>query len=198
MPSEQASGTPNSNPDTNASGTSFNIPTLPNGDIDLDKLPTPLAELTRRLLKETREANEEARKAKSSAKQQLDNLLAESGNHKTLAEQRAGEIAALEPYKTRAEALEAVIQKQNETRISSIPESMRSLVPSLPPEALADWLASNAALLQRTPPTLDAGKSSNISSAPQVNAELAAMAKKAGIPLENVQRTLNQEKANNA
>jgi len=198
MPSEQASGTPNSTPDTNASGTQFTIPTTANGDIDIDKLPTPLAELTRRLLKETREANEEARKAKASARQQLDNLLAESGNHKTLAEQRASQIAELEPYKTRAEALAAVIQNQNQARIASIPESMRSLVPSLPPEALADWLTQNAPLLQRTAPALDAGKTSNVSSAPQVNAELAAMAKKAGIPIENVQKTLNQEKANNA
>lgn len=191
MPPEQASGTPN-NPDTNASGTQFTIPVLPNGDIDIDKLPPQLSEFAKRLLNNTREANEEARKAKASAKQQLENLLAESGNHKTLAEQRAAEIAALEPYKTRAETLAAVIQKQNETRIASIPESMRSLVPSLPPEALADWLTANAPLLQRTPPALDAGKSSNISSAPQVSAELATMASKAGVSLESIQKALSQ------
>jgi 2-iminoacetate synthase ThiH len=62
------------------------------------------------------------------------------------------------PYQERATTLEKIISESNARRIGQIPEVMRTLVPSLPPEQQAAWLDQNWSLLtQRQAPNLDAG-----------------------------------------
>lgn len=85
--------------------------------------------------------------------------LAKQGDFETLAQQRAAEVESLKPFAQRTSELEAVIREDNEAIIKSIPEQMRSIIPTdYPPEKLKRWLTTNMTLLSKQPaPNYDAG-----------------------------------------
>lgn len=118
-----------------------------------------LPEWAQKLIRETRAEAAERRvqlQQLSAAQQQK---LIEEGNFKALAEQRAAELAALTPIKERAETLEKMIRESNSSRIATVREDMRALIPvDYPPERLAGWLDANMTRLT-TPnaPNIDAG-----------------------------------------
>jgi len=131
---------------------------------DVSALPGWAQELITNLTKKNREVNQESKKrrlALDEAARREQERLAKQGEWQTLAEQRAKEVADLQPYQTRAQQLEALIAEGNKKRVGQIPEGMRSLVPQLPPEQLAAWLDANWSVLtvQRAPNT-DAGAGS--------------------------------------
>lgn len=88
--------------------------------------------------------------------------LEKEGDYRSIAEQRAAELAALAPVKERAEALEKVIRESNEARIGKLPEEARTLVPvDYAPEKLQAWLNANEGHLTKPPaPQFDAGAGS--------------------------------------
>ena len=89
--------------------------------------------------------------------------LEEQGNFKTLAEQYQAELERTRPAVERMNALETIIRKSNEERLSQIPDSMKGLVPTdYAPERLQEWLNKNAAMLVKPPaPNFDAGAGGN-------------------------------------
>jgi phage I-like protein len=117
--------------------------------------------------------------------------LEEQGNFKALAEQHAAEVARLKPVEERAAALEAIIRESNETRIKSVPDQMRNLIPTdYPPEKLQKWLNANEAQLVKPPaPNYDAGAgaggSGGSGAAPKLTAEEKEIAAKMGMKEED-------------
>lgn len=113
--------------------------------------------------------------------------LEKEGDFRSLAEQRAAELAALAPVKERAEALEKVIRESNEERIKKLPEDARTLVPvDYAPERLQAWLNANEARLTKLPaPNFDAGAGAGTSGAkekaPELTAEEKALARLANM-----------------
>jgi len=116
--------------------------------------------------------------------------LAQDGNFRELASQRAAEVEKLRPSAERAEALDKVIRDINDARIKALPETVRALVPTdYPPEKLMNWLTANENLLKAPPqPDFDAGAGGGGrgkgSSAPDMTAEEIEFAKAAGISVE--------------
>ncbi|MBL8145107.1 MAG: hypothetical protein JNL34_01865 [Anaerolineae bacterium] len=96
--------------------------------------------------------------------------LEKEGDYRSLADQRAAELAALAPIKERAEALEKVIRESNEARIGKLPEDARTLVPvDYSPEKLQAWLNANETRLTKPPaPKFDAGAGSGGKGAEEV------------------------------
>lgn len=114
--------------------------------------------------------------------------LAEEGKFKELAESRAAELAKLQPYQQRAEALETMIRESNTRRIEQVREDMRTLIPTdYPPEKLSGWLDANwTRLMPRQAPETDAGAGGAGGSGKSVTltAEEKAMAAKTGMTEE--------------
>ena len=109
-----------------------------------------------------RNTREEAAQRRVELKRLMDaqqQRLADQGNWKELAEQRSQEVTLISQYKERAEVLEKMIRESNSSRIASVREDMRALIPvDYPPEKLATWLDANLArLTMPTPPNIDAG-----------------------------------------
>lgn len=86
--------------------------------------------------------------------------LADDGNWKALAEQRAAEAEALKPIAERAKLLEANIRATNEASIARIPEAKRKYIPTkYSAEDLQAWLTENAAgLVREAAPDFNAGE----------------------------------------
>lgn len=132
-------------------------------------LPKEAQDEYRRLQRELTFANSESMARKNELKKRDEDIeamrkgqqkqLEEQGQYKTLAEQRAAEIAELAAFKTRAEALEKMIRESNTERVKKIPETLRELVPGdYSPEMLAAWLDKNWERLTKAPaPNIDAG-----------------------------------------
>lgn len=137
--------------------------TPPRGD-DRDGDQPSYEELQAQLLdaqKHISKLNHEAAQNRVAADKERAQRLAEQGNFKTLADERAQRIGELEAYEERAKALEDSIRKTNEARIASIPDDMRGLVPTdYPPEKLQTWLDQNQQIFNRPKaPSLGAGLS---------------------------------------
>lgn len=140
-----------------------------NGTFDLSKLPPEAQSEFTRIQEALKQANEESagrRHELKALQKQIDEIkagrtkeLEEQGNFKTLAEQRASEIATLKAHQERADALEKMIRESNERRVKALPEDARGLVPvEYPPEKLATWLDTNFERLTKKPaPSTDAG-----------------------------------------
>ena len=138
----------------------------------------PWAQTYVRSLRNEAAANRKAlTNAENAARQREQQSLAEQGNYKTLAEQRALEVAGLTPYKDRVDALETLIRAGNEARIKQVPEALRTMIPAkYAPEELSAWLDANMLNLQpRQAPNLDAG---------------AGGGGKAAVPLTDAERTV--------
>jgi len=109
---------------------------------------------------ETRKALE-ARLAKleQEQKQADEQRLKEQEQWKELAEQRAAQLADLEPYKAQVDEMRAALDATVKARIERLPEDQRTLVPDYgdPRKTLA-WLDANEEKLTRpAAPDMDAG-----------------------------------------
>lgn len=132
--------------------------------------------------KRTRLEKEAADNARKLAEQQQ---LVEQGNWKKLAEDRAAELAKLQPYQEQASNLLKIISANNAQMIQQIPEHMRGIVPPLSEDALNAWLVKNLPLLQRKPaPDLNAGEGSGGSGQQPLTEEEKQMAARFGLTPE--------------
>lgn len=118
-----------------------------------------LPEWAQKALREARDEAAERRIALKKMTEAQQQRLIDEGNFKALAEQRAAELAQLNPIKERAETLEKMIRESNSSRIATVREDMRALIPvDYPPERLAMWLDANITRLTTpTAPNIDAG-----------------------------------------
>jgi len=143
----------------------------PNGDDPLSAL-SPEAQ---KIFKETqagmlsalnkeREANKEATgklaAMEKESQSRLEKQLKEQGKFKELAEERALQLAEVQPKVDLLEAAQATLKKVLEAQIEQIPESKRTLVPGkLSTEDQLEWIAANQALLSKAAPIdIGAGK----------------------------------------
>jgi len=150
----------------------------PDGGLEQGQIED-LPQWAQKMIRETRKESAARRvaltNAENASKLREQQSLAEQGNYKTLAEQRALEVAGLTPYKDRVDALETLIRAGNEARIKQVPEALRTMIPAkYAPEELSAWLDANMLNLQpRRAPDLDAG---------------AGGAGKAAVPLTDAER----------
>lgn len=154
---ENTNGADALNPQTPNTGTTPN-----SGDAwKMDDLPPTAQAYIRELrdeAKKTRLEKEAADKARKEAEQVA---LAEQGNWRKLAEDRAAELAKLTPYQEQATNLLKIINDNNAQMIAQIPEDMRDIVPPLAADALNAWLVKNLPRLARKQaPNIDAGAGS--------------------------------------
>lgn len=171
--------TPNPASTTPASGDAWKMDDLP---------PTAQAYIKelRDEAKKTRLEKEAADKARKEAEQ---TALAEQGNWRKLAEDRAAELAKLMPYQEQASNLLKIISDNNAQMIAQIPEDMRDIVPPLAADALNAWLVKNLPRLARKQaPNIDAGAGSGGSGAKPIVATqqqqaMAGMAKEFGFDI---------------
>lgn len=123
--------------------------------------------------------------------------LAKQGDFETLAQQRAAEVESLKPFAQRTSELEAVIREDNEAIIKSIPEQMRSIIPTdYPPEKLKRWLTTNMTLLSKPPaPNYDAGAGlgNGGSQSAKLTQDELAMAKLVGVTPEEYLKAKNRK-----
>lgn len=135
-------------------------------------------------LEEEREALKQAQMAR----------LEQEGNYKALAEERAKKLTELETYQERAAALEATIREANDARIASIPEHMRSVVPTdYSPDKLAKWLDNNASVLSRPQaPELGAGVAGGNGAPIKLTAVQIDVAKRMGMTEEDYAAALKK------
>lgn len=162
--------------------------------------PGNVADLPEWAQKALREAREEAADRRIALKKMTEaqqQRLIDEGNFKALAEQRAAELAALTPIKERAETLEKMIRESNSSRINTVREDMRALIPvEYPPERLAVWLDANMARLTTPPaPNIDAGAGAGNGgkSLPSLSSEELEIARMAGMkPEEYAQQKAKQ------
>jgi|GEM_PF-2543217 len=150
-----------------------------------------LPQWAQKMIRETRKESAARRvaltNAENASKLREQQSLAEQGNYKTLAEQRALEVAGLTPYKDRVDALETLIRAGNEARIKQVPEALRTMIPAkYAPEELSAWLDANMLNLQpRQAPNLDAGAGGGGKAAvPLTDAERAVAARMSLTPEE--------------
>jgi len=125
----------------------------------IDTLPTWAQEMIRELRDEAAQRRLALKSQEEESRKRDQARLAEEGKWKELAETRFSELSKLQPYQERAETLEGIIRKSNETRIARIREELRGLVPTeYAPEKLSSWLDTNWERLTTKPaPDLDAG-----------------------------------------
>lgn len=148
-----------------------------------------LPEWAQKVIRDTREEAAQRRVELKRVQDAAQQKLIEEGNFKAVADQRAAELAALQPYKERAEALDKIIRDSNSKRIATVAESMRPLIPvdDLAPEALSRWLDTNWALLT-TPraPNIDAGAGAGTGgkTSPALSPEEVDIARAAGMTPE--------------
>ncbi|MCK6578107.1 MAG: hypothetical protein L6Q98_08400 [Anaerolineae bacterium] len=148
-------------------------------DWRMEDLPLSVQKHIRELRAEAAERRKALERQQSEAAQREQQRLAEQGQFKELADQRGRELESFKPYKTRAEELEAIIRKGNETRIQQVREDMRALIPTdYAPERLAAWLDANMPRLSARPaPSLDAGAGTGSSAESLSDAERQSAAK---------------------
>lgn len=131
------------------------------------------------------------------ATQREQERLKEEGKWKELAETRGNELAKLQPYQERAQALERAIVEENKARIAQVPESERSLIPEgLSPEGLQSWLNKNWQRLTVPPaPDLDGGAGGGAGGEPLVTPGLLALAKQFNLTPAQLQQAIKEEQA---
>lgn len=111
------------------------------------------------VLTQAREAQAALKKFQEDSAAAEAERLKKQGEWQQIAENEKKRADALEPLKTRAEALEKMIREGNEARVQKVSEDQRSLIPvDYPPERLSAWLDSNwDRLTTRPAPNIDAG-----------------------------------------
>ena len=125
----------------------------------IEELPDWVQQMIRDLRHEAAGNRVALKEQEKQAREREQARLVEEGKWKELAESRANELAQYQPYKERAETLEAQLRAHNEARIKRVPEDMRTIIPTeYAPEKLSAWLDANESKLVRPPaPDLDAG-----------------------------------------
>ena len=148
-PSEQPEANPNTEQPNNA-------PDIPDWVKDPVNAYREISKL-RDENKSRREKEAELEKQQAAAKEAL---LIEQNQFKELAEQRAKQLADLQPQAQEAETYKQIIDKMLEARLEAAPEHIKSLLSELPSLKALEWLETNAdKLAPRQAPNLDAGKS---------------------------------------
>lgn len=158
---------------------STNAPQQQQTPLRIEDLPEPVQKMIKDLRQEAAGYRVELKKFNELNQQRM----AEQGNFKELAEQRAAEIAALTPYREQAEMYEKTIRESNSSRIATLREDMRALIPAeLSPLALSKWLdTALPKLTMPTPPNLDAGAGSGGGATPRLTDEQKQMAARFGM-----------------
>ena len=107
-----------------------------------------------------REKNELAKRLKEkedAEKADTEKRLAEQNEFKTIADNRAKELAELKPKAAQVEAYEKTLQEVLDAQVKDIPEDKRGLIPDeLTTQQKLNWLAKNAAVL-KAPGSFDIG-----------------------------------------
>lgn len=153
----------------------------------VDDLPDWAQDIIRSLRDESASRRVALKKEQEANRQREQERLAEEGKWRELADQRAHELAKLEPYKERAESLETLISHSNQKRLKSIPESMIPLVPTnYSPEQLSAWLDTNFTRLTKpTAPKIDGGATGSSSSTLQLTDDEKEVARASGLTFED-------------
>ena len=101
----------------------------------------------------------ELEQLRASQQQAQEQRLAEQNEWKTLAEQRAAEIAELKPLAGRVKEISEALEATVAARIERLPEDVRGLVPDFgDPRKTLDWLNANESkLIRPLAPAMDAG-----------------------------------------
>lgn len=161
-----------------------------NGAIDLSGLSSEIRAYIEERDRRIKELNNESasrrheierlKQEREAEQKTLMEKLAAEGNFKAIADETAKKLAEAQAKAARLDNVEAIIRTNNEAQIALVPEHMRSLIPSnLAPEALAEYLAKNMAILTRQPaPNLDPGVNGGSGNAPKLTAEEKIIAKK--------------------
>ena len=152
----------------------------------VDELPSWAQDMIRSLRSEAAERRVALKKYEEDSRKREQERLAEQGKWRELAESRASELSDLQPYKDRADTLETMIRESNKSRIETIPEDMRALVPTdYAPEKLAGWLDANMSRLTKPiAPKLDGGASGSGSTISLTDEE-KQVARASGMSLED-------------
>lgn len=153
----------------------------------IDDLPSWAQDMIRGLRDEAASRRVALKQHEEQARQREQQRLAEQGQWKELAESRAAELNELQPYRERAEALESMLRDSNKSRIDTIPEDMRALVPTdYAPEKLASWLDANMMRLTKPiAPKLDGGAAGGSASTVTLTDEEKQVARATGMSLED-------------
>jgi phage I-like protein len=154
---------------------------------NVDDLPSWAQDMIRGLRSEAAERRVALKKYEEESRKREQERLAEQGKWRELAESRASELSELQPYKDRADTLETMIRDSNKSRIETIPEDMRALVPTdYAPEKLAGWLDANMSRLTKPiAPKLDGGASGGSGSTISLTDEEKQVARSSGMSLED-------------
>jgi hypothetical protein len=132
--------------------------------------------LKERLEREHSKAQKAAEKARADAEAKA---MAEQGKYKELAEAAQGKVGELEPYKERAERLEAVLLKRWDTEKPSVPDYILPLLEKMPVDERLDYVTENREKWggKSGPPNINAGAGTERRGGrtEQEKAELAAL-----------------------
>jgi len=118
------------------------------------------ADYVRELRQEAAAVRIKLRELEMKQKQEDDARLAQQAEWQKLAEQRAQEVESLRPYQEKYTAMLEAIKTGNAKRIEQIPDSMKTLVPTIDdPAVLSQWLDANWQILTGKPlsPSLNGG-----------------------------------------
>jgi len=102
-----------------------------------------------RLARAQQKAQADADKARQEAEQRA---LAEQGEYKTLAEQRAAKLAELEPKAGQVERYERALKAQVDHLRKDLPDHITALLDKMDPAEQLEYLAANRDKLVATPP----------------------------------------------
>ena len=112
------------------------------------------------VLKKNEDLNVRLDTLEKEGKQRLEAQLQEQGKYKELAEERAKELAEMQPKADQLEAAESALREVLTAQVELIPEDKRSLVPKdYAAKDQLSWIAENQAQLSKLKaPDLNTGK----------------------------------------
>jgi phage I-like protein len=112
------------------------------------------------VLESNRKLQERLDATEKERQDQLEKQLSEQGKWKELAEQRANELATLQPKAAQLDSYEATLKKVLDAEIATLPEEYQDVIPeSLSTKDKLDWLAKNKSKFMKADPfDIGAGK----------------------------------------
>jgi len=144
-----------------------------------------------------KELQERLETLEKESKERLEKQLQEQGKYKELAEERAKQLAELQPKAEQIEIYETTLKGVLNSQIAQIPEDRRTLVPSaLSTKDQLDWIAQNQKLLLKsTPFNIGAGEGNNGSeeSKTEITPAIAKGAKLFNLSDEQVTKIKNRK-----
>lgn len=176
-------------------------PIVPPQDNNTESTPPSQAQNSEHMIPKTRfdEVNNQFKELKAQLEQlqtqkqqQAEQELAEQNKWQELAEQRKQELERLQTVQESATRYQTALQATNESRIASVPEDKRTLIPEYDdPVKLGAWLDKNLALIvepsKPTPPSLDGGSGGSGGNKPAISAtheSIADIAKQYGYSVD--------------